>query len=101
MPSGDREPIEATQDFILAMPEACDGSATGQESIDNTRLQLIHINVSDLSRKRFQDTRFRAETHAHGLLICDILSGQFMQLHTRPSKSKSATCRSPAKSTLA
>ena len=101
MPSCDREPIEAGQDFILAMPEACDRSTTGQEIVDDIRLQLIDINITDLSRKRFQDTRFCAETHAHGLLIGDILSGHFVQLHTRPPKSKSATCRSPAKSTLA
>ena len=75
MPSCDREPIEAAQDFILAMPEACDGSAAGQESVDDIRLQLIHINVTDRSAKRFKDTRFGTEAHTHGLLICDILSG--------------------------
>jgi hypothetical protein len=49
MPSCDREPIEAAQDFILAMPEACDRSTASQESFDGIRLQLIYLHIADLS----------------------------------------------------
>src|SRR5215472_11081959 len=68
-----RETIESAERFVFAMPEARDRSAASDVGVHTICLDVGHRHISYSSAERPQCTRFGVKTHAHRLLVRDIL----------------------------
>src|SRR5690242_7914875 len=95
------KPIKAAEHLVFAVPKARYRAYASNIGVHAVGRNLGHGNVAHDSTKRLQGAGLSVEAHAHALLIGNILGGKSRQLHRRPPKSKFATSRSPARSTLA
>src|SRR5215831_6349487 len=99
MAAGDNEPIKAIKNPMLAFPEGRDGSGTGEIGVHTLGVNLFQVHLTHGTAKRLEGTSLSTKTHAHRLLMSDIVGSCLRELHDSPLRSKSATSRSPAKST--
>src|SRR5215468_2407559 len=94
--------IEAFQSMVFIVPGASDRAGAGKEVADLFLLNPGGIDFrSDASAKRIANVTLTSITLAERLSPGNILSDQSVQFHNSPPRSKSATVRSPVRSTLA
>jgi hypothetical protein len=95
------KPIESAKDAILAFPETSDRSVSRKKGCHFVDADVLHGHVAYGMAKRLEGAGFRPKAHTHRLLMGNIVGSRVGELHVSPLRSKSATSRSPAKSTLA
>src|SRR5580704_1619855 len=95
------KPIKAAEHLVFAMPEARYRAYASNIGVHAVGRNLSHGNIAHDSTKRLQGAGLGVEAHTHALLVGNILGGKSRQLHRRPPRSKFATSRNPARSTLA
>ena len=71
-----RKTVKAAEHFVFAVPEACDGTAAGDVGVHLIGCNLGYGDFSHGPAKRPQGPVFGVETHAHGLLVGNVLSDQ-------------------------
>ncbi len=95
------KPIKATEHLVFAVPKARYRACACDVGVHTVGRNFGYGNVAHDSTKRLQGAGFGVEAHTHTLFIGNILGGKSRQLHRRPPRSKFATSRNPARSTLA
>ena len=93
--------IKPAQGSPLAHPIRRHRTMAIQIGSHGRRTDLAQADLSHGLAKTFQDPRFSSKAKAQRLLEGDVLLDNLAQLHSKPPRSKAATVRSPAKSTLA
>src|SRR5215472_1771892 len=94
--------VETAERVVLTAPVAVHRASSSQEHLHLFGPYLAYVDLhSHASAKRIEQALRTLELCSHRLPECRVLDDQFSQLHSKPPKSKSATCRSPAKSSLA
>src|ERR1035441_8544078 len=93
--------IESAQGSPLAHPIRRHRTMTIQIGAHGRRTDLAQAGLAHGLAKTFQDPRFSVKAKPQRLLEGDVLLDNLAQLHSKPPRSKAATVRSPAKSTLA
>src|SRR5208283_1767178 len=93
--------IKPAQSPPLAHPIGCHRTSAIQIGSHGRRTDLAKGYLSHDMAKTSENPPFRAKAKPQRLLEGDVLLDQGAQLHSKPPRSKAATARNPAKSTLA
>src|SRR5215204_1559753 len=102
MATTDREVEEPVQCLVLLEPRTCDRPIAIQECSHDLGANIGDGHLwPDNPAKRLKQARLAAvpcaERPAKGYVMCD----QLVEVHAKPSRSKSPTARRPTRSTLA
>src|SRR5436309_3059801 len=97
----DSKPVETAERLMLAMPKEGRWSIADEEGQHPLRRDLSEISIRFDAAERLQRTFLGGKAHSHGLFMRHVLSHGVAEFHSKPPRLKSATSRSPARSTLA
>src|SRR4030095_17251433 len=93
--------IQALENRIVLMPGACDGFGSVKEGIHGLGPDQRDSNWSYQTGKVPEDHRLRAGTHSLRPHEGNVFFDKSREFHSTPPRSKAATSRNPARSTLA
>ena len=87
---------------ILAAPIAAEGAGAAEKRLNALRVNIGHVNVlAHAPTEGLEQVLNALKILTHRLAKGNVLSNQRVEFHNTPPMSKSATWRSPARSTLA